>query len=135
MSDLFQLLFLDDCPNRCKKFRSSCPYATIVHTAVDAIARIEAQHWDIVSLDHDLGGEAYVDSKREDCGMEVVRFIVANQPKIHKVIVHSSNGPARLNMVSLLKQAGYVVQDASFLNFWTSGIVDGINRARDNHGS
>jgi len=28
-----------------------------------------------VHLDHDLGGEHYVHTAREDCGMEVVRFL------------------------------------------------------------
>ena len=34
-----------------------------------------------VSLDHDLGGREYTNTKREDCGMEIVRFL---EKKSHK---------------------------------------------------
>ena len=67
----------------------------------------EFNHWDWVFLDHDLGGEQMVNSNREDCGMEVVRWIVENQPSIDNILVHSWNSPAGKEMVAKLKDAGY----------------------------
>jgi len=61
-------------------------------------------------LDHDLGGETFVDSGREDTGMEVVRWLCQNQDSQDGLIfvrVHSHNAPAAHRMVFDLKRAGY----------------------------
>ena len=53
--------------------------------------------WDEVHLDHDLGGEIYVDSSRPDCGMEVVRWLCASRrDRFEKTlfIIHSHNAEA-----------------------------------------
>ena len=62
---------------------------------------------DTVFLDHDLGGEVFVESEREDCGMEVVRFIVENKPEIRQIVVHTMNGVAGIEMRNKLMDAGY----------------------------
>lgn len=113
------MIFLDDCPYRTKKVELRCPWAVCVETVVDCIKAI--QDTDTIKyllLDHDLGGEVYVDSDREDCGMEVVRWLVAhsdeNVAKIETIIVHSMNPPARESMVYALKEAGYNVLEIPF---------------------
>lgn len=98
-----EVLFLDDCPNRIKNFRSTVPWATIVSTAEETIAKLQERVWDYVFLDHDLGGEAFVDSDREDCGMEVVRWVLTHRPDVKLFVVHSCNEPAAMNMESKLK--------------------------------
>lgn len=65
-------------------------------------------------LDHDLGGKVFVDSNREDCGMEVVRWIMRNRPFIGRVIVHSWNEPAARRMVADLRRRDYAVSYAPF---------------------
>lgn len=62
-----------------------------------------------ISLDHDLGGQTFVDSNREDCGMEVVRYLeTVNIPRRFKYVkVHSWNEPAAKEMVKRLREAGY----------------------------
>ena len=101
------LLFLDDSKERIKKFKSAYPSATIVETSEETILQLQKSKFKIVSLDHDLGGEIYVDSGREDTGMGVVRWIVENKPQIELVIVHSLNDDGGLNMMSHLRYAGY----------------------------
>lgn len=102
------VLFLDDSENRTAAFLLNAADATklTVKTAVEAIAAL-SEPWRIVHLDHDLGGEVYVDSGREDCGMEVVRHMVANQCDVGLVIVHTWNIPAGERMVTELCDAGY----------------------------
>jgi len=112
------IIFLDDDKQRCRAFKrfAGCP-STIVHTAQDCIKAIqETDDISILFLDHDLGGEVYVNSAREDCGMEVVRWIVANNPPIRTIIVHSLNAPAAQSMVVALKRAQY---DAHYNPFTT----------------
>ena len=102
-------LFLDDDPDRAERFSRIYPHASWVATSSDCIEML-SQKWDIVSLDHDLGGETYVDSEREDCGMEVVRWLSENKPEHLQnthFIVHSMNADAALDMLNALKTAGY----------------------------
>lgn len=102
------ILFLDDSPERCKKFRSRFPSATIVNTAAEAIIYLDGcLPFDEVWLDHDLGGAEHVDGSRPDTGSEVVRWIIANQPEIGKVIIHSLNHDKACRMHNDLTAAGY----------------------------
>ena len=111
------ILFLDDSKERQKSFKSKVPSATVVTTAQQCINAIQKQEvWNIIFLDHDLGGEEMVESQREDCGMEVVRWIQENEPQIRNVIVHSHNGPAGVEMVNKLLDSKY---KASYLPFST----------------
>lgn len=106
------VLFLDD--NQDRLTAAVATYSEgndlrLARTAGEAINYLQiVGQWDLVSLDHDLGGEVYVDSGREDCGMEVVRWIVENNPAIKRVLVHSWNAPAAREMVLSLRRAGYV---------------------------
>jgi len=104
------ILFLDDDPKRTKAFRSQCPKATCVETADACLQKLREQQWDVIFLDHDLNGEHYVNSGRNDCGMEVVRNLVSNP--CHSisgttVVVHSYNLAASIEMANRLNQAGY----------------------------
>lgn len=66
--------------------------------------------YDVIFLDHDLGGETFVSSQREDCGMEVVRHLEKNPDLVNSrtlIVVHSLNIHAGLEMVSKLLNAGF----------------------------
>lgn len=107
-----KILFLDDSEERIetavRHFRDE--EVCITRTASGAIDLLGQEiDFDLVMLDHDLGGEAFVSSGREDCGMEVVRWIVKNKPKIERIVVHSWNSPAAEGMVGTLRMAGYHV--------------------------
>ena len=56
-----------------------------------------------------LGGEVFVSSGREDCGMEVVRHLVQERHDVGAIIVHSFNGVAAREMEARLREAGYSV--------------------------
>ncbi len=86
------------------------PSAVIVNDAFSCIEKLSSYHWDTVYLDHDLGGEIFVDAKEKNSGSEVVRFIVDKRPSIGKIIVHSLNPVERKNMVMGLLKAGYVAK-------------------------
>jgi CheY-like chemotaxis protein len=102
------ILFLDDDEQRIAAFQKRITDAKIARTAKEMIDLLTANEIvDLLFLDHDLGGEIYVKSDREDCGMEVVRWIVANKPKLGSVFVHSHNEPAAIEMVAKLMDAGY----------------------------
>lgn len=108
------ILFLDDCPLRTKNFQSAFPSATCVATSATCIEELKKQDWDYVCLDHDLGGETFVDSDRADTGMEVVRWIVENKPHIMHIFVHSLNHPAAQEMSAKLRKATFAASCAPF---------------------
>lgn len=116
------LLFLDDDPERQKKFRSNCPWSTIVSTTIEAIDKLRQEQFRVVCLDHDLGGEIMVDSDREDTGMEVVRWIVNNKPAIDLIIVHSLNYNGAICMESALNHHKYKVIRIPFTSFVTFNV-------------
>lgn len=109
-------LFLDDDPERAAVFLRRHPDATWVQTVPDCLAKL-AESWDEVHLDHDLGGEVYVQIDREDCGMEVVRWL-ALEPRKHlrraRFTVHSHNMVAAFEMTLRIRALGFRVEARPF---------------------
>jgi hypothetical protein len=113
---LRRVLFLDDDPDRAEIFLGEVPHAVWVSTVGDCLVRL-GEEWDEVHLDHDLGGETFVDCGREDCGMEVVRWLCL-EPHPHlantRFYVHSHNAGAADLMVMQLRVAGFQVEGRPF---------------------
>jgi hypothetical protein len=109
-------LFLDDDPARASVFLEANPDAVWVQSAAECVARL-AETWDEVHLDHDLGGEQFVDPEREDCGMEVVRWL-EKEPRPHlrrtRFTVHSHNLAAAFEMALRLQALGRQVETRPF---------------------
>lgn len=124
------ILFLDDNPRRAVLAHERMPVAdreqTLwCQTAEEAIVTLwdYRDRLDAVHLDHDLGGEEYVNTKREDCGMEVVRYLEKmsrDKPEefkklqAAKFVVHSWNSHAGPIMVDRLSKIGLDVEYKPF---------------------
>lgn len=117
------ILFLDDDPSRAalmyQRMNSEQQKHTLwVQTAEEAIDVLKnyRERLELVFLDHDLGGRTYVHSAREDCGMEVVRFLEKQAPKDYTCdfIVHSWNIDAAKKMTSRLNAHGYKAVQTPF---------------------
>ncbi len=116
---------MDDDPNRAalayRRFPKEKRNRTIwCTTAAEAIDILENYDLDEAHLDHDLGGEHFVDTRREDCGMEVVRWIEHRSAngleKLMdcKVVIHTWNIPAGRTMTERLKKLGLKVIQKPF---------------------
>jgi hypothetical protein len=119
------VIFLDDDQGRINKFKSVCPFADIVNTPEETIAAIKK--YDTVHklfLDNDLGGKHYCDCSLPDTGMEVVRWIVANKPKIDVIFVHTHNKEASMLMSHSLLKAGYKVCRLAFISLKELDLFD-----------
>lgn len=112
------VLFLDDDGIRTGKFLRRIPSALTFEKVPEILAELQtkarnATKIKFLFLDHDLNGEVFVDSSREDCGMEVVRFLCKNSSAyknlIGTVIVHSHNDVASKLMVETLREKGFNV--------------------------
>lgn len=113
-----KVLFLDDNKNRTKRFCSELPFAHTAETAqgmIELIQKHRNEKIDFIFLDHDLGGEVMVSSNREDCGMEVVRWLVTNKTNVEQVIAHTLNYDAGKEMVAKLREVGYEAMHVPFI--------------------
>ena len=104
-----RVLFLDDDPARAESFLSENPQAVWVQTVEECLARL-VEAWDEVHLDHDLGGQVFVDMNKTDCGMEVIRWL-CKERRHHlnstRFFVHTHNSLAGLLMVLQMQSIGY----------------------------
>jgi CheY-like chemotaxis protein len=123
-----KVLFLDDYAERYERMAQVCSDAVHVTTAPEMINLLQTTQWDVVCLDHDLGGEMFVDSSRPDCGMAVVRWMVEHRPTVGRVIVHSANFESAPLMCAALAAAGYAVE-------WIPFASEEIAAALARHGS
>ncbi len=127
LRDRPRILFLDDDPERAADFLAAYPDAAWVQTADECLGRLE-EPWDEVHLDHDLGGERLVDHERDDCGMEVVRWVCL-RPRPHlqvaRFFVHSHNPNAACMMALRLQVAGFRVRVRPFRRTATGGGLAG----------
>lgn len=105
---------LEDNAGRIAFFKANYPQAIILKTAQAMIDALQTNYCNRLFLDHDLNNEAFVDSNRADCGMEVVRWIVANRPEIDEIWVHTANKGAAGLMWRVLTEAGYTVKVEPF---------------------
>ena len=88
-----RVLFLDDNERRCESFLATCRPATactVVTTAQAAIEALGNTVYDVVFLDHDLGGAAMAASG-PGTGYEVAQFIAEMDNRPRTVIIHSWN--------------------------------------------
>jgi len=103
-----RILFLDDDPERHLHFQEKldglgCDI-TAVTTSSEAIAALEAATFEVVFLDHDLGGQVYVPSG-PGTGFEVAQRLVGTANKSAQVIVHSVNEQGAREMLKVLGPA------------------------------
>lgn len=123
MSEENLILFLDDDPNRAAiayhRFPVEKRNRTIWTTTVlETIDVLENYSLDEVYLDHDLGGEKNCDSRREDTGMAIVRWLEKynNREKFTQTvfIIHSWNIGAARVMYNRLIKLGLTVDQIPF---------------------
>lgn len=79
---------------------------TITNNATLAINYLKNDKFDVIFLDHDLGGKQ-MDWVEENCGMVVAKWISEN-PIESKIIVHSFNTPRAMTMLSLMPGSIYL---------------------------
>ena len=109
------ILILEDDPLRVVAFRQRLGGHDITHyeRSADAVEALKANTYDLILLDHDLGGRTYVDhtDAKEDCGMRVAEYFMIHPEHVRKhgpIVVHSLNGPAAQVMVELIGEAVWI---------------------------
>jgi CheY-like chemotaxis protein len=86
--------------------------ARITHaeTAEQAKLDLQRKRYDLILLDHDLGGEVYVGTDHKNTGSEVARWITENKESIDIAntifLIHSLNPTGAQYMKKTLERAG-----------------------------
>jgi len=66
------------------------------------------RYFDLMLLDHDLGGRVFVDSNEENTGYQVAKEIVKQGIYYKKAIIHTLNYSGAMNMKDILPSAEVV---------------------------
>ena len=107
-----RIFVLEDNENRIKFFAKFLRNhdAVIADNVEDAKKILGYKYFDMLFLDHDLGGEVLVDSSQENTGYQLVKYIVNKKLQKDSIFVlHSQNPVGAINMLELLKNNKYRV--------------------------
>ena len=115
-----RVFILEDDPDRIMLLREAAFNHDAVFTesclgpngAIEVYARESAKApFDLLLLDHDLGGRTFVDSNEEDTGAAFVRRLPDGGPTtipyLPDVVIHSYNADGAKNMLATLREKGY----------------------------
>jgi len=118
------ILFLDDDINRQHNMYAGLPSANFTlwmvstaEEAIDSLKRNGDSFFDIVCLDHDLGGMQMLEAGADGTGMDVVKWVIENMKNTAiTFIVHSLNPPGASLMHMVLSNAGMRAYKIPFFN-------------------
>lgn len=103
-----KIFILEDNEHRMIKFRRELIGHEIDHavTVEEGTSLVVANKYDLIFLDHDLGGEEMVDSFQNNTGYKLAEFIASFTPnKKTPCVVHSCNSAGADNIVRVLPHA------------------------------
>lgn len=104
------ILILEDDSTRVKHFRSGLIGHSVFVTdsTKTCIDKLRNEKWDLLLLDHDLGGEIMVESGN-NTGYEVACWLESNPEfKPTQIVVHSLNNAGARNIQRALPEAIYI---------------------------
>ena len=104
---MYRVLVLEDNEERHKLFKKNytrCELVIVVEAA-EAIEKLKDEEWNFLFLDHDLGGNVFVDSHSDEpTGYTVAKWLQENPERKPKIIAtHSLNEAGRKNIMSVIE--------------------------------
>ena len=95
-----RIFILEDDPERIVWFKANLDTDNldITDLAEKGMELLHENKYDIVFLDHDLGGEVFVDSNMFNTGHTVAKMIHETKNKVTPVVIHSWNSNGAQNM-------------------------------------
>ncbi len=101
------VFILEDDPARMKKFVRElvCNQIDHVETVEAGKELVQQNKYDLLLLDHDLGGRQMVDSSEENTGYQLATFIAKTQNKDTPCITHTCNPAGADNIAGVLPHA------------------------------
>lgn len=120
-----KILILEDDKNRIKWFKENTigHSVDIVESAKPAIHLIQEKKYDVIFLDHDLGGEVYVDSNNDNTGYQVAKALLMSINETTPVVVHSLNSVGAKNIQRIIPEAEiipFTILRKETIEYWES---------------
>lgn len=129
-----KILLLEDDIKRITEFRQrflSIPHKQIFYTdtAQTCIELLKSEEFDLIFLDHDLGGKVFVDINEKNTGSEVARYISQNPLNSNPIIIiHTLNPVGGKYMIDTIGG-----RNTFYIPFiWTKKVFD--ERVKQNTG-
>jgi len=117
-----KILILEDDPERIRIFRDKFHDCDLdmVDTSNDAIELLDENQYDLICLDHDLGGEVYVNSLDPNTGYQVTSWMSKNdhQNTDTPVVIHSFNPAGANNMYVALTTTNHKGKVLKLPGYW-----------------
>ncbi len=112
-ADQLKILILEDMSERIEFFKTKLKdhdvyYFDEASDAIDALKLISDKPWDIIFLDHDLGGQIFVPSSSPNTGYAVAKYISESDIDVKQIILHSMNPAGTQNMKNVLPRADII---------------------------
>jgi len=87
------ILVVEDNPSRIEKFKRALIGSIVdyVDNAHEGIIFVKEKTYDLIFLDHDLGGRAYVLSNDPNTGFQVAKAIKNTPNESAYIVIHSAN--------------------------------------------
>jgi len=100
-----KVFLLEDDPKRIKWFKATFINVDHADNPIDGLKMLEENSdYGMIFLDHDLGGEQYVDSADPTTGMQLAKWMAEKSLHLDTpIIIHSLNYGGAVNMESVLK--------------------------------
>ena len=111
-----KVFILEDDPQRMELFHEVLRDHDVVRVdnVADAVRKFKPPY-DVICLDHDLGGQVYVPSDHENTGYQFAKHLASNERcGNQQVVVHSWNMVGARRMVDTLKRVGWTVAAEPF---------------------
>jgi CheY-like chemotaxis protein len=128
-----KILVLEDNEERIKWFKRKLePFCdlTMFSNAELAIEKIKEEKFDVIFLDHDLGGKVYVDSNEPNTGYQVAKIIPNTINKDSYIIIHSLNPVGIQNMMNELNGMNVIRMHFGTFDFnWIDGKLKIVKRS------
>lgn len=107
-----RIFVLEDDPIRIESYRNACRARhdltlTDHLTGPDGACALYQPPYDIICLDHDLGGRQMIDSHEEETGAAFVRWMPDAGDDQPTIVIHSFNPVGAGNMARTLRDKGY----------------------------
>ena len=114
-----KIFILDDDMRRIKWFKRAFIGHNVyyAHDPIEAEKMLRKNHYDMIFLDHDLGGAAFVRGKNGD-GIDLAKVMARDELATGSIIiVHSLNHHGSMNIMSVLKDTHLNLHRIDFLTF------------------
>jgi hypothetical protein len=127
---MIRVFVLEDDPIRIKVFKENFEkFAkfTFSTNIYDAMKDFDLNNkYDLILLDHDLGGETFVDSEFYNTGAQFCRYLIKKKIELPQIIIHSHNPVGAEIMEEYLIEKGYNASRVPFgelIKRWDQGTL------------